>query len=94
MPRSTTPKDGRNARNEDRITRLLRIRLGQEIDSLTSEVLRYRRAVKSMDHVAISGQIKYLEDMIRACRRLLTRFTPNAKQHVPQEHRDDDATDS
>lgn len=92
MPRSTTPAEGRAARNNDRITRLVSMAIGQEIDSLLSEVAGYRRAARTLKHPAIDGQVKHLEDMIAALRRLQGRFVPNTKRHVPQECRDADGT--
>jgi hypothetical protein len=88
MPRSTTPRDGRNARNEDRIGRLIRIRISEEIDTLVGERQRYLRVCRDMSDSLLEGQLEYYDSMISALRRLEQRFRPNRVKHVPQESRD------
>jgi hypothetical protein len=91
MPRSTTPTEGRDLRNQDRIKRLIRVAIAEELDALTSERLFYHRASSNLPSDYVQGQIKYYDDMLMALRRLQERFKTNRTRHVPQEHRNGDS---
>ncbi len=90
MPKSTTTGEGMQRRNEDRVKRLIRVAIGTELDKLQDEIASYRRIADAVKGPGIAEEIKYLEDMRMALRRLAGRFQVNRSRFIPQENRDDD----
>jgi len=88
MPRSTTPSEGREIRNRDRIKRIVLDAIDREIVDVRQEIDRYVIAAGKIGPLVGAEQIEYLKTVVAGLQRARSRFQPNRSRHIPQEQRE------